>query len=184
MVTVLNSFLLVAATEMGDKTQLLAFVLASRFKSPFSIMAGILVATILNHAIASFAGTWLSQVIPASYLKYGLALAFAGFAVWILIPDKEGEEKTNPRFGAFVTTVVSFFLAEMGDKTQLATIALAARYHNIILVTTGTTLGMLFSDGLAVFAGERITRVVSMKWIRYSASALYLAFALAILVGY
>jgi len=117
-------------------------------------------------------------------LKYGIALAFAGFAVWILIPDKEGEEKTNPRFGAFVTTVVSFFLAEMGDKTQLATIALAARYHNIILVTTGTTLGMLFSDGLAVFAGERITRVVSMKWIRYSASALYLAFALAILVGY
>ncbi len=178
---VLNSFLLVAITEMGDKTQLLALVLASRFRSPWIVMSGILAATILNHLLASFAGTWLSTAIPPLYLRYGLAVTFFLFAAWVLIPDKEGEEKEYTGYGAFLTTAISFFFAEMADKTQLSTIALAAKYHSTLLVTTGTTLGMLFSDGLAVFLGDRITNLVSMKWIRIIAAALFVFFGAAML---
>ncbi|MBI3394883.1 MAG: TMEM165/GDT1 family protein [Spirochaetia bacterium] len=184
METIFQSFLLVAITEMGDKTQLLALVLASRFKKPWVIMAGILTATVLNHLLASFAGAWLSNTIPPDYMRYGLAVTFFVFAAWVLVPDKDGEEKTYSGYGAFLTTTISFFLAEMADKTQLSTIALAAKYHNVFLVTTGTTLGMLFSDGLAVFLGERITQLVSMRWIRIAACALFVVFGVAVLFGY
>lgn len=181
MHVVLESFALVAITEMGDKTQLLAFMLASRFKKPWTIMAGILIATVLNHLLAASLGTYVSMLIPPQVLRYGLAGIFLLFACWILIPDKEDEETSFSRFGPFLTTIVTFFIAEMGDKTQLSTIALAAKFQNLTLVTLGTTLGMLFSDGLAVFFGERLTRIIPVKWIHYGACALYVAFALGIL---
>lgn len=183
MEAALNSFLLVFASEMGDKTQLLALVLASRFKKPWTIMAGILAATLLNHALASWAGGWLSSFFSAQILAWILAATFLAFAVWILIPDKDEELKEAGKFGAFLTTVVAFFMAEMGDKTQLATVALGAKYASPIIVTAGTTVGMLASDGLAVFFGHKLTERISMKWVRRTASFLFAAFGLAILFG-
>jgi putative Ca2+/H+ antiporter (TMEM165/GDT1 family) len=177
-----ESFVLVALAEMGDKTQLLALVLASRFKKPWTIMGGILVATVLNHLLAASIGTYLSTLIPAPVLKYILAAIFVGFAAWILIPDKEDEETRVSRFGPFVTTVITFFLAEMGDKTQFATLALAAKFQNLPLVTLGTTLGMLFTDGLAVFFGDRLTRRIPVKWIHGVACLIYVAFAIGLVV--
>ncbi len=182
MLSILNSFLLVAITEMGDKTQLLAFVLATRFRKPWTIMAGIFTATVLNHLIAAGLGEWISQNVPDIYLKWILALTFFGFAVWILIPDKEDDSTGSPMFGAYLTTVFTFFLAEMGDKTQLATMALAAKYQDITMVTIGTTLGMLFADGLAVVFGEKVTKVVPMKWIHRGASIVYVVLGILILL--
>lgn len=181
MEAIFNSFLLVAATEMGDKTQLLALVLASRFKKPWHVMGGILVATILNHALAAWAGGWISSMVPQQYLTWGLALTFFGFALWILIPDKDESNEENMKWGAFVTTTILFFFAEIGDKTQLSTVALAARYQDLFLVTMGTTLGMLFSDGLAVVFGEKLTQKISMKWINYVSSLIYVLFGVGIL---
>ncbi len=182
MIILLNSFLLVAATEMGDKTQLLAFILASRFRQPWHVMAGILTATILDHALASTPGKWLGQSFDSHYLKWILAACFFAFAFWILKPDDdEGLDKPS-RFGAFITTTILFFMAEMGDKTQLSTLALAARYQDLILVTTGTTLGMLFSDGLAVIFGEKLTKIVPMHWIRRIAALLFILSGIAILM--
>ena len=184
MEAILNSFLLVAAAEMGDKTQLLAFILASRFGKPWVIFSGIFVATIFNHLLASAVGTWVSHVIPGNYIKWILASIFIVFAAWILLPDKEEGPESGSLFGAFMTTVITFFLAEMGDKTQLATVALAAKYQNVVLVTIGTTLGMLFSDGLAVFIGDKLIKKVSMRTVRIIASALFVIFGIAILIGY
>lgn len=183
MEIIFKSFLLVALTEMGDKTQLLALVLAARFKKPWAVMAGILTATVLNHAIAAYFGAWISKNVDPVHLKYGLVFVFVAFAIWILIPDKDEEISSKQRFGAFLTTTVLFFIAEIGDKTQLSTLALSAEYNNVILVTAGTTLGMLFSDGLAVFLGEKITRVISMRWIHILSSFLYILFALKIYFG-
>lgn len=182
MEAILNSFLLVAATEMGDKTQLLALVLASKYKKPWHVMAGILVATILNHALAAWAGGWISSKIPPNYLAWGLAATFFVFAIWILIPDKDDSKQENMKWGAFVTTTLLFFVAEIGDKTQLSTVALAAKYQSIVLVTIGTTLGMLFADGLAVVFGEKLTKKISMKWINYVSSAIYVLFGIGILL--
>ncbi|MEY4615488.1 MAG: hypothetical protein RJB66_448 [Pseudomonadota bacterium] len=178
-----KSFLLVTATEMGDKTQLLALVLTARFRKPWVIMAGILVATIFNHGLAAFAGQWVSQSLSPSVLKWVLAASFFGFAFWVLIPDKDDEKVHSSTASAFFVTLVSFFFAEMGDKTQLSTVALAARFGDIAWVTLGTTLGMLVADGLAVFLGERITKVISMKWMRRVTSILFLLFGLLILVA-
>jgi putative Ca2+/H+ antiporter (TMEM165/GDT1 family) len=179
---ILHSFALVFVSEMGDKTQLLALVLATRFRKPWVIMAGILVATLLNHGLASYAGGYLSLYVSPMRLAYTLAAIFFAFALWILVPDKDEGLKVEPRFGAFVTTVVAFFLAEMGDKTQLATIALGARFNAPLLVTAGTTAGMLVADGLAVFFGEKLTEKIPMKWIRYFAAAIFFAFGIYILV--
>lgn len=166
---------------MGDKTQLLAFMLATRFKKPYVILAGIFTATVLNHAIASFFGSYIAGYLSGGALRYLLAAVFFGFAVWILIPDEEGEESKNKNYGAFLTTVVSFFLAEMGDKTQLSTIALGAKFQSFLPVTVGTTLGMLFADGPAVFLGERLTKAVPMHWVRRSAALGYAAYGAVIL---
>jgi Ca2+/H+ antiporter, TMEM165/GDT1 family len=176
MEAVLSSFLLVAASEMGDKTQLLAFSLVTRFRKPWVVMGGILVATLANHALASSVGSWVSAHVPPRLMAAILAATFIGFGLWTLKPDTLDEEAKPPRFGAFLTTTVLFFLAEMGDKTQLATVAMAARYQNILQVTGGTTLGMLFSDGLAVFLGDRLAGKVQMKWLRWGAASLFFIF--------
>jgi len=183
MEALLVSFLLVFAGEMGDKTQLLALVLATRYRKPYTVMLGILVATLLNHALASWAGLWAATLLSPNSLRWILALLFFFFAAWILIPDKEGEVRETGHFGAFVTTVISFFLAEMGDKTQLATIALGARYSNVMIVTTGSTLGMLAANALAIFLGARLIAKVPMKWVRAFACALFMAFGLGILLS-
>jgi putative Ca2+/H+ antiporter (TMEM165/GDT1 family) len=176
MEAVVSSFLLVAASEMGDKTQLLAFSLATRFRKPWAVMAGILVATLANHALASSVGSWISTHVPTRVMAALLALTFIGFGLWTLKPDTLEESGKPPRFGAFLTTTILFFLAEMGDKTQLATLAVAARYQAVVLVTMGTTLGMLLSDGLAVFLGEKLAGRVQMKWLRWFAAGLFFLF--------
>jgi Ca2+/H+ antiporter, TMEM165/GDT1 family len=183
MTAILSSFLLVAASEMGDKTQLLAFSLAARFRKPWPIMGGILVATLANHALASSVGAWISANVPPQILAGILAATFLLFGLWTLRPDDLDEARGPERFGAFATTTVLFFLAEMGDKTQLATVALAARYGSIVLVTAGSTLGMLVADGLAVFLGERIAAKVGSKRMRWAAAALFFAFGLASLIA-
>ena len=176
MEAIVTSFLLVAVSEMGDKTQLLAFSLASRYRRPWVVMAGILVATILNHALAASLGTWVSEHVPPRVMAGILAATFIGFGFWTLKPDTLEESKGPSGFGPFLTTTLLFFLAEMADKTQLATVALAARYQSVVLVTIGTTLGMLASDGLAVFLGEKLAQRVSMKGIRMVAAGLFFLF--------
>ena len=181
MEALFNSFFLVLVSEMGDKTQLLSLVLAARYGKPWTILAGVLVATLLNHALAAWLGGWAAAQIPADYLRWGLAFLFFVFAGWILIPDKLGEVKPAGRFGPFITTLVAFFLAEMGDKTQLATIALGARYSAPAMVTLGSTMGMLVSNALAIFLGEKLLKRVPMKWVRIFASLFFALFGLAIL---
>jgi putative Ca2+/H+ antiporter (TMEM165/GDT1 family) len=176
---ILASFLLVAAAEMGDKTQLLALTLASRYRRPWTVLGGILAATVVNHGLASAVGSEVAALVPPRVMAAALAATFVAFGLWTLRPDTLEEDRAAPRFGPFLTTAVLFFLAEMADKTQLATVALAARYRSVVLVTTGTTLGMLASDGLAVFLGERLARVVPMSRLRFVAAALFLAFGAA-----
>lgn len=176
MQAILASFALVALSEMGDKTQLLAFSLATRFRRPWPVMAGILVATVANHGLASSVGAWISANVSPQILAAVLAATFIGFGLWTLRPDTLDETGGQERFGAFLTTTVLFFIAEMGDKTQLATVALAARYADVVLVTVGTTLGMLASDGLAVFLGEKLATRVSSSRIRWAAAALFFLF--------
>jgi len=180
---VAGSFALVALSEMGDKTQLLAFSLAARFKKPVPILCGILAATILNHGLASTLGQWVSNRVPASVMAFILAAMFIGFGIWTLKPDTMEETGNAPKLGAFLTTTILFFLAEMGDKTQLATVALAARYHSVFNVTIGTTAGMMLTDGLAVLLGDRLAGAASMKWIRWIAAGLFLLFGVISLIA-
>lgn len=167
---------------MGDKTQLIALVLAAKFKRPWPIMAGILVATILNHALASYVGSFVTQFVSPDILRWLLALTFIGFGIWILFPDKEESLKETPQWGPFLTTAVTFFIAEMGDKTQLATVALGAKFASPMFVTIGTTLGMLAADGLAVFFGHKFTQKIPMLWVHRLASALFILFGMGILL--
>ncbi len=183
MEPVVSSFVLVALSEMGDKTQLLAFSLATRYRRPWIVLAGILAATLLNHALASTVGTWISTHVPARVMSGILAATFVAFGLWALRADALEDAGGAARFGPFLTTAVLFFLAEMGDKTQLATVALAARYRSIALVTAGTTLGMLASDGLAVFLGEKLAGRISMRWVRTAAAVVFFAFAAGSLWG-
>ena len=181
MEPIVSSFLLVAVSEMGDKTQLLAFSLASRYRRPWVVMAGILVATVLNHALAASVGTWVSAQVPPRVMAAILAATFIGFGFWTLRPDTLEESSGPAGLGPFLTTTVLFFLAEMGDKTQLATVALAAQFRSALLVTIGTTLGMLATDGLAVFLGDRLAAKVQLKWIRWAAASLFFLFGAAAL---
>ena len=176
---VLSSFALVVAAEMGDKTQLLAFSLASRVRRPWTVMAGILVATVANHGLASTVGVWISGHVPARVMALVLAASFIVFGIWTLRPDTLDGAERKSRFGPFLTTAVLFFLAEMGDKTQLATVALAARFGNVVLVTLGTTMGMLVADGLAVWLGDRLSARVQGRWVRILAACLFFAFGVA-----
>ena len=155
---------IVALAEIGDKTQLLALLLAARFKKPWPIVWGILVATLANHALAGAVGAWVSTQISAGVLRWILAASFLAMAVWMLVPDKldDDSDAKPPRWGVFATTVLMFFLAEMGDKTQIATVALAARYSDLLLVVLCTTLGMMLANVPAVFLGDKIAQKVSM----------------------
>ena len=183
MQAILSSFLLVAASEMGDKTQLLAFSLATRFRKPWPVMAGILVATIANHALASSVGAWISANVPAHVLAGILALTFIAFGLWTLRPDTLDEARGPERFGAFVTTTVLFFLAEMGDKTQLATVALAAKYSAFAAVVAGTTLGMMLANAPAVLLGDRLSGRIPLRLTRAVAAVLFAILALAVLAN-
>lgn len=167
---------------MGDKTQLLAFMLAAKFKKPWPIFWGIFVATILNHALAAYAGQYVTNFIPEPYLTWLLAAIFFGFALWVLIPDSTEGLSTTSKHGPFLATTIAFFLAEMGDKTQLSTVALASKYQDVLLVTVGTTLGMMASDGLAVFLGPKLINKLPMKYIHYFASAIFILFGVLLLM--
>jgi putative Ca2+/H+ antiporter (TMEM165/GDT1 family) len=174
-----SSLLVVALAEMGDKTQLIALSLAARYRRPWPVMGGILIATLLNHALASSVGVWIATVVPARMLGLIVGLGFIAFGVWTLFPDRAEDPGQREGWGPLLTTAVVFFLAEMGDKTQLATVALGARFHSAAAVTAGTTLGMLAADGLAVFAGSTLAERIAMKRIRWIAAALFFALGAA-----
>jgi putative Ca2+/H+ antiporter (TMEM165/GDT1 family) len=166
----------VALGEMGDKTQLLAFMLAARFKKPVPIVLGILVATLANHAMAGAVGNAVAAFVGPTLLRWGLGLSFLAMAAWMLIPDKADDEALDgkvSRLGVLGTTVVAFFLAEMGDKTQIATVALAARYDALFAVVAGTTLGMMLANVPAVYLGDRVTRAVPMKLVHGISAAIF-----------
>ena len=175
----------VALAEIGDKTQLLAFILAARFKKPLPIVAGIFAATIVNHGLAGALGAWITQTVPPDLLRWVLGASFIGMAIWTLIPDEIEEEETHmaQRFGVFGATLVTFFLAEMGDKTQIATVAMAAHYADPWLVVAGTTLGMLLADVPAVFAGDKLADKIPMRLVHTIAAAIFALLGLATLLG-
>ncbi len=178
----LASTLLVAVAEIGDKTQLLSFFLATQFpNAALAIVAGITAATLANHALAAAFGAAAASILPASMLRWLLALSFFAFALWALFPDRL-EAPGAQRFGPFLTTLVLFFGAEMGDKTQLATVALAAQFDSLAIVVLATTLGMLLANIPAVLIGERLTRVLPLSWLRRAASASFAAFGIAVLL--
>jgi putative Ca2+/H+ antiporter (TMEM165/GDT1 family) len=175
----LVSTFVVALAEIGDKTQLLAIVLATRFRKPWPIVAGIFVATIANHALAATAGFFLTDLLEGAWFRYAVALSFIAMAFWTLVPDKFDEkDETRARAGVFLTTLVAFFVVEIGDKTQVATAALAARFHNIEMVTLGTTLGMMLANVPAVFLGEAATRVLPLKYVRIGAALIFFGLGL------
>ena len=167
---------IVALAEMGDKTQLLALVLAARFRKPWPIVLGILVATLVNHGLAGAVGAWVTTFVGPQVLRWILGASFIVMAVWMLIPDKldEGEADGSPRWGVFGTTVVAFFLAEMGDKTQIATVMLAAQYNAYLWVVAGTTLGMMIANAPVVWLGERITRRVPIRAVHVVSAVIFL----------
>jgi Ca2+/H+ antiporter, TMEM165/GDT1 family len=175
----------VALAEIGDKTQLLAFILAARFKRPVPIILGILVATIVNHGLAGALGAWITTTVAPDILRWLLGLSFIGMAVWTMIPDRIEEEETQIalRLGVFGATLITFFLAEMGDKTQIATIAMAAHYAVPLTVVIGTTLGMLIADVPAVFVGDRFANRIPMKWVHATAATIFAVLGAATLLG-
>ncbi|MBP7522202.1 MAG: TMEM165/GDT1 family protein [Leptothrix sp. (in: Bacteria)] len=175
----------VALGEIGDKTQLLALLLAARFRKPIPIVLGILVATLANHAGAAALGDWLTRQIDPQWMRWILGASFLAVAVWMLIPDKadEVEGGGTGRWGVFGLTVVAFFLAEMGDKTQIATVMLAAKYHALVTVTAGTTLGMMIANVPAVLLGERATRFVPLQVVHRIAAAVFAVLGVLVLSG-
>jgi Ca2+/H+ antiporter, TMEM165/GDT1 family len=166
---------LIALGEMGDKTQLLAIILAARFRKPLPIILGILVATLANHAAAAWVGNSVAQALGPQWLRWVVGGSFLAVAAWMLIPDKidQGEHPQSLRWGVFGTTVLAFFLAEMGDKTQIATVALAARYHGLFAVVMGTTLGMMLANAPAVFMGDHIAKRISMRLVHSVAALIF-----------
>ncbi len=183
MHVLLTATALVALAEIGDKTQLLSFVLAARLRRPLPIIAGIFAATIANHLVAASAGVALVHVLSPRTLPWLVGAAFIGFGLWTLRPDTPEDRGPRVRRGAFVTTLIAFFLAEMGDKTQLATVALAARYDALVPVVAGTTIGMLLANIPAVLIGEALATRLPMRAIRWVAAGLFLALGVATLVA-
>lgn len=183
MEALLTSTLVVALAEIGDKTQLLAIVLAARFTRPMPIVLGILCATLANHFLAALVGEQAASFLDGLWFRYVIAGSFIAMALWTLIPDKLDEDEAKPaRFGAFLTTLVAFFLVEMGDKTQIATIALGARFHSVLPVMMGTTLGMMIANVPAVFFGHELIRRVPLHVVRWVAAGLFLIIGVWLLV--
>jgi putative Ca2+/H+ antiporter (TMEM165/GDT1 family) len=177
----------VALAEIGDKTQLLALVLAAKYRKPVPIILGILVATLLNHALAGVAGAWISALVGPAVMRWILGLSFIAMAAWTLVPDKYdegGEPEAAPRFGVFGATLVAFFLLEMGDKTQIATVALAAKYSSLFAVVAGTTLGMMLANVPAVLLGEVAAKKLPMHIVHRIAAAIFFALGVTVLLGY
>ena len=185
MEALLTSTAVVALAEIGDKTMLLAIVLAARLRAPWQIIAGIFTATIVNHALAALVGSEVAGLIEAPWFRITVALGFVAMGLWTLVPDKldDDEGGFKQRGGVFLTTVVSFFLVEMGDKTQVATIALGAQYHSVLAVATGTTIGMMLANVPAVFLGEELVKRISLKATRTAAALLFVALGLWQLVA-
>lgn len=177
----------VALAEIGDKTQLLSLVLAARYRKPYPIMLGVLIATLANHAGAGAIGTWLGALVTPAVMRWALVVSFIGMAIWVLVPDKLDANEANVtrgRLGVFSATVVTFFLAEMGDKTQLATVALAARFHDFLGVVIGTTLGMMIANVPAILLGERFAHRLPTRTVHIIAAILFVALgALAFVRG-
>ena len=173
----------VALAEMGDKTQLLALILAARFRKPWPIVLGILVATLANHALAGALGAWVTTVLGPDVLRWVLGVSFIAMAIWMLIPDKIDDEQTSdtPRFGVFGTTVLLFFLAEMGDKTQIATVMLAAQYQAWAWVVAGTTLGMMLANAPVVWLGDKITKLVPIRVVHRVSATIFAVLGLVAL---
>ena len=178
----------VALAEIGDKTQLLAFVLAARFKKPWPIIAGILVATLVNHGLAGALGAWITSAVSPQTLRWVLGVSFLAMAAWTLVPDKldddDGAPAAGSRWGVFGVTLIAFFLAEMGDKTQIATVGMAARYAMPVVVVVGTTLGMLIANVPAVLLGERLAGKIPMRLVHGIAAAIFAVLGVATLLGF
>jgi Ca2+/H+ antiporter, TMEM165/GDT1 family len=176
---------IVALAEMGDKTQLLSLVLAARFRKPWPIVWGILVATLANHALAGGLGAWVTGLMGPTVLRWVLGVSFLAMAAWMLVPDKldDDDADVTPKFGVFGTTVIAFFLAEMGDKTQIATVMLAAEYQSWVWVVAGTTLGMMLANAPVVWFGERITRLVPLTWVHRISAVVFVVLGLLVLFG-
>ena len=175
---------IVALAEIGDKTQLLAFILAAKFRRPLPIILGILVATLANHGVAGALGTWITSLAEPSTLRWVLGISFIAMAIWTLIPDKfEEEDAKLAKFGVFTTTLVAFFLAEMGDKTQVATVALAAQYQALFAVVMGTTFGMMIANVPAVLLGDRIAHRMPTRLVHGIAAAIFALLGVATLMG-
>lgn len=175
---------IVGLAEIGDKTQLLAFLLAAKFRRPVPIVLGILVATVANHALAAAVGAWISSALGPQALRWVLGLSFLAMAAWTLAPDKldEGDAKIG-HYGVFLATLIAFFIAEMGDKTQIATVALAARFDAMVAVVAGTTLGMMLANVPAVYFGERIANKVPLPLVHGIAAVLFAMLGVATLLG-
>ncbi len=175
---------IVALAEIGDKTQLLAFILAAKYRKPLPIVLGILVATIANHAVAGALGIGIAALFAPATLRWILGLSFLAMAAWVLVPDKiEDEEAGLPRFGVFGTTLIAFFLAEMGDKTQIATVALAAQYQAVFAVVAGTTLGMMIANVPAVLLGNRIAANMPVRLVHGIVAVIFAVLGIATLMG-
>jgi len=177
---------IVALGEMGDKTQLLAVLLAARFRRPLPIIGGILVATLANHALAGALGQWVANALGPTWLRWIIGISFIAIAVWMLIPDRLDDDAAPSqalRLGVFGTTLIAFFLAEMGDKTQIATVALAARYDAFVAVVAGSTLGMMLANVPAVYFGEAVARRVSMRWVHGISALIFLVLGLLTLLN-
>ena len=185
MESLIVSIGVVALAEIGDKTQLLALILAARFRKPLPIIAGILCATLFNHALAGALGAWITTVVSPTVLRWVLGLSFVGMAVWTLVPDEieKDEDDVASRFGVFGATLITFFLVEIGDKTQIATIALAAHYGMPVLVVIGTTLGMLLADVPAVIVGDKLSARIPMRLVHSVAAAIFLLLGVVTLLG-
>ncbi|MDQ8035842.1 MAG: TMEM165/GDT1 family protein [Pedobacter sp.] len=175
---------IVALAEIGDKTQLLAFLLAAKFRKPVPIILGIFVATLVNHACAGAVGAWITSLLSPDAMRWILGVSFIAMAGWMLVPDEIDDDAGDlTRHGIFITTVIAFFLAEMGDKTQIATVALAAKYHAIIAVVAGTTLGMMIANAPAVLLGNRIAERMPTRTVHMIAAAIFAVLGVLTLMG-
>ncbi len=176
---------IVALAEIGDKTQLLALVLAAKYRKPIPIIFGILIATLVNHAVAGYVGAWVASAVGAELMRWILGVSFLAMAAWMLVPDKldDDEGAKSARFGVFLTTFLAFFVVEIGDKTQIATVALAAKYSSLVAVVGGTTLGMMIANVPAVLLGEVAAKKLPMRLVHGIAAAIFALLGVLVLLG-